>query len=112
MTGSPVIAVVRAWADSHGNSGEHLYFWCPGCDHLHGVEIKDPKTRWGWNRDLARPTITPSILVNGDPARVHPTAPRCHSFVTDGEWRFLADCSHPLAGQTVAMVPLPDWMRP
>ena len=25
----------------------------------------------------------------------------CHSFVTDGRIQFLADCTHPLAGQTV-----------
>jgi hypothetical protein len=30
----------------------------------------------------------------------------CHSFVTDGKIQFLSDCTHALAGQTVA---LPDW---
>lgn len=34
----------------------------------------------------------------------------CHSFITDGKWQFLSDCAHPLAGQTVPMVPLPDWL--
>ena len=34
----------------------------------------------------------------------------CHSFIRAGRWEFLPDCAHALAGQTVAMVPLPDWL--
>ena len=32
----------------------------------------------------------------------------CHSFVSDGQWQFLGDCTHALAGQTVPVVPIPD----
>ena len=31
--------------------------------------------------------------------------PRCHSWVTDGQWHYLADCTHTMAGQVVDMVP-------
>jgi len=34
----------------------------------------------------------------------------CHSFVRNGQWEFLSDSAHTLAGQTVPMVPLPDWL--
>lgn len=34
----------------------------------------------------------------------------CHSYVKAGRWEFLGDCTHDLAGQTVPMVPLPDWL--
>lgn len=34
----------------------------------------------------------------------------CHSFLRVGRWEFLTDSAHRLAGQTVPMVPLPDWL--
>lgn len=92
-----------------------LLFWCPGCDKAHQVRVGDgPGPRWGWNGSADRPTFTPSVLVTwrepsddpalaGDPA--HDMKRVCHSFVTDGQIRFLADCTHALAGQTV---PLPE----
>lgn len=51
---------------------------------------------------MDRPTFTPSILSTqnrGDMKFV------CHSFITDGNIQFLADCTHELAGKTI---PLPD----
>jgi hypothetical protein len=50
---------------------------------------------------MDKPTFTPSLLVSKD----YPES-RCHSFVTEGQIRFLADSHHKLAGQTVD---LPDW---
>lgn len=78
----------------------HLFiFWCQGCGYCHHIDSR----RWTFNDDLARPTVTPSILN-------HPGAdtPRCHIFITDGKIRYLGDCTHELAGQTVDMVPPPD----
>lgn len=63
---------------------------CPGCGCLHAF---DPE-RWQWNGDLEAPTFSPSMLV-----RAWEGAPRCHSFVTAGRIRFLADSTHELAGQ-------------
>lgn len=34
------------------------------------------------------------------------TRSQCHSYITDGKIKFLADCHHSLAGQTVE---IPDW---
>jgi hypothetical protein len=31
----------------------------------------------------------------------------CHSFVVDGQMQMLGDCTHPLAGQIVAIPPWP-----
>lgn len=81
--------------------GGSLWMWCPGCDALHSVSFT------GWDvdtSDLDRPTVSPSILVIGGPDNG-----RCHSFLVAGNWMFLADSTHALAGQTVAMVPLPLW---
>jgi hypothetical protein len=51
---------------------------------------------WTWNGDVEKPTLKPSILTNGSEGM-----PRCHSFVTDGKIKFLNDCDHELAGQTL-----------
>lgn len=95
---------------------QHLVlFWCPGCDHAHAINTNT----WTWNGDLERPTFTPSVLVGGvqwetgsgfhkpnhTVAAGAPTV--CHSFVTDGQIQFLTDCTHELAGQTVALPPWP-----
>lgn len=83
-----------------------LWFECPGCEMPHRImHGAGEGPRWRWNGDVDKPTFTPSVLVRypwGSPQveRV------CHSFVTDGQIRFLGDCSHALAGQTVA---IPEW---
>ena len=81
-----------------------LLFWCPGCQSYHGCAT-DPNHRnpitgalWRWNGDRNNPTISPSILIEG-----RGRTPRCHSFVEDGRIRFLSDCSHALAGQTLEL---------
>lgn len=99
--------------------GNHLVFWCPGCDHPHAITYDVPNG-WTWNGDTDRPTINPSVLVHPHDTLIDPdlegdaltapenrtTSPRCHSFVTDGTIQFLGDCTHTLAGRTVG---LPDW---
>lgn len=75
--------------------------FCPACDNGHFFD-----GRWSFNGDVERPTFSPSMLSNGRAEVINPAVPRCHSFVTDGKIRFLDDCSHALAGQTVD---LPDW---
>lgn len=90
--------------------GLKLYLWCPGCEELHGPTFRCPEhggpaTGPTWDGDpRARPvTFSPSLLVQGNGV--------CHSFVRAGRWEFLADSTHPLAGQTVDLVPLPEWAR-
>jgi len=93
--------------------GGGLMFWCPGCDGAHMIRYGEgPVPRWGWNGNAERPTFTPSVLVRYDGADAgRDGAPPavCHSFVTDGNIQFLADCTHALAGQTV---PLSSWDTP
>jgi hypothetical protein len=63
-----------------------------GCGHM----LKG----WTFNGDLERPTFTPSLLVTGYLNADNPNG-ICHSFITDGQIRYLADSTHRLAGQTV-----------
>lgn len=110
-------------------AGSALVFHCPGCNQKHTVSVGvGTGPRWEYNDNPDRPTLTPSILVRtghhvdgkttdcwcaynaqhpDDPDPFHCTV--CHSFVTDGMIRFLDDCTHALAGQTVD---LPDWTVP
>lgn len=103
-----------------------IRFDCPGCalvgdrSGIHvlpvnwnppGVE-RSPHTApmsagWGFNGDLERPTLTPSVLSTCTLGPEH-TPFACHSFVTDGRIQFLGDCTHPLANQTVDLPELPE----
>jgi hypothetical protein len=71
-------------------------FYCPGCEHSHHFTPS-----WQFNGDYEKPTVSPSILVNK--GRANPTAHVCHMFIREGMIQYLDDCTHKLAGQTVAM---------
>lgn len=115
--------------------GMRLTFWCLGCDMAHQIAYgppNGPEPRWSWDGHTSRPTFKPSILVRYDhlseasaarnkefyeangrhmtseelPYDVHEV---CHSFVTNGQMQYLADCTHSLAGQTVPLPPFTDW---
>ena len=103
-------------------NGDSMWLWCPGCADSHRIVIFGANG-WTWNKSTTQPTVTPSIKVIGVQWAKDATfyKPRhagvpeggevvCHSFLTDGQWQFLADSTHVLAGQTVPMVPLPDWL--
>lgn len=86
-----------------------LFFECPGCKMLHGVNIHRPNIpAWGWDGNTEAPTFSPSILVTGTWG-MDRVERRCHSFVKNGKIEFLGDCTHDLAGQTVPMIPLEDY---
>jgi Family of unknown function (DUF6527) len=83
-----------------------LAFHCPGCKCHHEVYVRPTANlvtgaSWEWNGSMEKPTFTPSLMVSlgfTDPNR----SPKvCHSFVTDGQIKYLSDCTHALAGQTV-----------
>ena len=77
--------------------------------------------RWTFNGDLDNPTMAPSLLVRTGhycdgtkPEECHlcmrakekerkSYCQICHSFIENGHIRFLADCTHKLAGQTVEL---------
>lgn len=89
--------------DSHNSLSFIAY--CPGCKMLHVITANpEAMIKWDWNGDRLKPTFSPSLLVRytvpaGDVV--------CHSFIRNGQWQFLSDCTHSLAGQTVNMLPDP-----
>jgi len=79
---------------------------CPGCDTWHSVYTvanQYNKAIWGFDGNMDKPTFSPSLLVTWTHGEEHEKR-RCHSFIRNGEWQFLSDCTHDLAGQTIPMV--------
>lgn len=116
---------ISSYKDEKGNRGYH--FHCEGCNSAHGVFVEGSGVPvWGFNGNEDKPTFTPSVLVRFDhlseagrkksqefkekhgryltkkelPNDIHEV---CHSFVTDGNIRYLNDCTHHLKGQTVEL---------
>ena len=102
------------------HNGDRLLLWCPGCEDVHQISVD--VDGWTWDGNELAPTINPSILMTGKQWKHGETfykprhkveaggEIRCHSWIRDGQWQFLADCTHGLANQTIAMVPLPEWV--
>ena len=110
---NPIMVVhgqIRMDGKKKVNLGRACWVWCPGCNEAHRINvIGEDGTRdtviWEWDGNLERPTFNPSILVHQGTKQ-----PRCHSYIKAGQWQFLSDCTHKLAGQTVDMIPLPNWL--
>lgn len=92
--------------------GMHVRLWCPGCQALHMPTFRCPEHGgpatgpvWDGDPHSSPFTMSPSYLVHQTEV-----SPLCHSFIRDGRWEFLGDCTHELAGQTVPLEPLPDWL--
>lgn len=89
------------------------WFYCPGCECAHRYQWHDGSVSavptpgiepvWQWNGSIEQPSFTPSLVCRGQR--------RCHLFVTDGQIQFCGDSEHALAGQTVPLPPLPDWLQ-
>lgn len=96
-----------------------LWFWCPGCERVdpdgsrHGglhalpVNTDQASVSWEFNGDLLKPTVKPSILTKRGRAEEKFV---CHSFLTDGVFRFLSDSTHKYKNMHVELPPLPDWV--
>ena len=88
----------------------HLDALCPACGFEHSFRVDldghgKHTSVWEFNGDYDSPTFSPSMLANKDRMQEH--HPICHSFLRDGIWQFLGDCTHEMAGQHVPMIP-PD----
>lgn len=95
------------WRVAH-RAGDRLGFWCAGCETIHEARVHG-EYAWSWNGSVDAPTLSPSVLVRGGSRGSDHV---CHSFVTDGAIRFLSDCTHALAGQSVPLKPIPNPYSP
>jgi hypothetical protein len=86
------------------NSPGEYIFYCPGCQSNHLIDITPNRPSFHRLTGTSeKPTIRASVLSRGDTKN---GIPRCHSFVTNGEIKFLDDCTHDLAGKTVQLAPM------
>lgn len=112
----PLMSVMTAIDGDHTSTS--YWMWCPACDDA--VRISNA---WDWNGSLEKPTFSPSIkttgvqwaTTDGFHKKGHPRVATgkqtvCHSYLTNGIWHFLGDCTHEHANEEMAMVPIPDWM--
>lgn len=83
-------------------------------ERLVGYLVQSPATgasvcfyvdRWSFNGDTKKPTFSPSMVIQPDPSGHFV---REHFFVEDGKIKYLDDCDHNLAGQTVDMVDIEE----
>ncbi|MDP2377807.1 DUF6527 family protein [Reyranella sp.] len=119
-----VSAVLRRMTNGYSH-------WCPGCGEMHAIYTSKPNIYnespvWSFNGDLERPTFNPSIRIGGKQtvrdaegrwtgewvrdAAGNALDACCHYHLHAGELKFLNDCTHKLAGQTVPLPPLPAGM--
>jgi len=87
-----------------------VYIFCPGCKAQwpegHGLHCLNVTSIHTFNGDYERPTFSPSLMAPLGRGHV------CHSFVREGMIQFLEDCTHPLRGQTVPLLDVPDEFLP
>jgi len=87
--------------------------WCPACKILHKFYVNSfglNKARWTWNGDINRPTFSPSLIITISSGDKNKSDIRCHSFLKNGIWEYLNDCTHEMAGKKVPLPDLPDWV--
>jgi len=81
-----------------------LLMECPGCKMAHHILVGEGSgPRWSFNGNMEKPTFSPSILVRYTWGEEQKEVV-CHSYINDGVWNFLTDCTHELAGQLVPMI--------
>ena len=119
MEKNSIVGVLKAQLGmAPGSTGDRVVVgyrvWCPacGCPHTFNTNVEwytrahPGLSTWTFNDDVDKPTFSPSMGFNFRGVYTH--LPRCHSFLQDGQWRYLNDCTHELAGQTVPVPPYPD----
>lgn len=86
---------------------------------MHDFAVDQPfrnHAQWSWNQDPVKPSFTPSMnirlgpigggkLFKTDAGEVEYAV--CHYFLKDGQLQYLADSTHKLRGQTIALPELP-----
>lgn len=77
-----------------GSKGKFQWeIMCPGCQWVHAMS---PHIH-SFNGNMENPTFSPSLLSDNIPGK------RCHSYINNGQIRFLGDCDHELKNQTVEL---------
>lgn len=99
--------------NDHDTIYQALMFVCPGCIdpkrgstglHVLTVNSTVKSPSWDYDGNAFSPTLSPSIQTRNGDGGV------CHSFLKNGVFEFLSDCTHSLVGQKVPIPDLPEWV--
>lgn len=86
------------------------YFFCPACQQAHVVRVPPHPHAWAYDGNEVSPTFHPSIKVSGQhPETGEPTV--CHSYLRQGQFEYLADCTHAMAGRSMPLPAMPETTR-
>lgn len=96
----------RGYVNCSIDEATHLTLRVPGPTGLLTLPVvrsgsREGTGRWSWNGSVGAPTLRPSVLTQYEGGV---DSWRCHTWINDGAVHFLADSTHPLAGQTVALL--------
>jgi len=72
---------------------------------MHRIAVDVPLAngaQWTFNGNHYRPTFKPSVSIKWGNTRV------CHYHITDGQIKYVNDCSHDFKGKTVALPDIPE----
>lgn len=90
-----------------GHSG-HVSYWCPACDSMYSV----PAEYWNWNKDVDKPTLSPSVRMTTRPfPEGTGQVECCHYHVREGFIEYCGDCTHSITGQKVELPDLDTKVR-
>ena len=76
---------------------DSLVHGCPKCGHCHFV----PAERWNWNKDLDKPTLSPSVRHYYDHPKTGVRVTTCHYHIKNGQIEYCSDSPNPNGPQTV-----------
>ena len=78
----------------------NLAIWCTACGCAHVFKDKGQSPVWGFNGDMEKPTVTPSIRLTSNGRKGGYT---CHFHIKEGRIEYCGDCSHDLSGKKLAL---------
>lgn len=106
------VAMIRNVQDG-GIEYKAIMVVCPGCQeeggsglHMLPIASAGNKPSWTFTGSIQAPTLEPSILTRTGPDKNFV----CHSYLRNGVWEFLGDCTHSMKGKHVPAPELPDWV--
>lgn len=98
--------------------------WCPGCEEVHRLPDS-----WQFNGNIQSPTFKPSFKHSGMKRNIvdgkwigegvdawiydnkgKPIPYICHYILTNGILNFCDDCTHSLAGKSIPIPKLPEYL--
>ena len=95
------------WTPCEPDDATHVNLNIPGPQGYLMLPVNDiplpyATPRWKWNKDMEKPTISPSIRTEA------PGHWLCHSVITDGVVHFCTDCTHEYSGKMMPLLEVED----